>query len=154
MPLSICRPDWRVDLLDSLKKRGEFLERVKDALGLHNMRVLTGRAEEFGQDPEYREKYDFCFARAVAPLPVLCEYCLPFVAEGGLFVAMKGPGAHSEAELSGPAAELLGGSVEGIREIRLPETSDPRALVMIRKICHTPRKYPRKAGKATKSPLK
>ena len=106
--LLIARPDIELTLLDSLNKRIVFLENVLEELGL-TAETVHLRAEQGGQDKKYREKYDFAFARAVAGLPVLCEYCLPFVKVGGEFVAMKASSAENEIEQSENAVFVLGG---------------------------------------------
>lgn len=127
---------------------------VIDALSLKNIRAVHGRAEEYGIKPEYREKYDYAVARAVAGLPVLCEYCLPFVRTGGLFIAMKGPSVEEELQEAGKAISVLGGELVGVRKFVLPFSDYERSVVLIKKCRHTPAGYPRKSGKPTKSPLK
>ena len=102
----------------------------------------------------YREKYDVCVSRAVAALDVLAEYCLPLVRTGGFFVSMKGPAVFEEAERGSRAIEVLGGFLEEIREIDVPFVDEKRYAAVIRKVSGTPAKYPRKAGKATKNPIK
>lgn len=149
--LKIARPDLSLTLLDGLNKRLIFLNAVLSALGL-SADTVHRRAEEGGRDPALRERFDFAFARAVAALPVLCEYCLPFVKKGGLFVAMKGAGAAEEAAAAGHAAALLGGARPAI----LCETltgNEQRAFISIQKISQTSPKYPRPGGKIAKSAL-
>jgi 16S rRNA m(7)G-527 methyltransferase (EC 2.1.1.-) len=154
IPLKICYENLDVTLLDSLEKRVRFLDVVIDALSLKNIRAVHGRAEEYGIKPEYREKYDYAVARAVAGLPVLCEYCLPFVRTGGLFIAMKGPSVEEELQEAGKAISVLGGELVGVRKFVLPFSDYERSVVLIKKCRHTPAGYPRKSGKPTKSPLK
>lgn len=152
IPLKVSIPEINLVLMDSLQKRLNFLNDVSSELGLKGVKTLHSRAEDGGRDKKYREKYDIATARAVAALPVLCEYCLPFVKVGGLFLAMKG---HSEDEVkeSSKAITLLGGTIEKIDEFVLPGTDMNRSVVVIRKLRHTPPQYPRQAGKPTKSPL-
>lgn len=154
IPLKICEESLAVTLLDSLEKRVKFLNEVIVQLSLKGIEAVHGRAEDFGVKPGYREKYDCAVARAVADLSVLCEYCLPFVKTGGLFIAMKGPSVEEELEESRKAVSILGGEVEDVRKLVLPFSDYERTVVMIRKCRHTPSGYPRKSGKPTKSPIR
>lgn len=153
LPLKIARPEIRLTLLDSLQKRIGFLEEVVTRLGLENVACVHSRAEDGGQNPAYREQFDLCVSRAVAALPVLLEYCLPFVKAGGTFVALKGPDAGAEAEESQAALEKLGGRLAEIRDVSIPGTDLAHKLVIIEKTAPTPPQYPRKAGKISKKPL-
>ena len=153
LPFAIARPDLKVTLLDSLDKRIKFLLAVTDALKLRNVRMQHGRAEEFGVKPEWRDSFDVSGARAVAGLPVLLEYCLPYVRKGGIFLAMKGPGADGEAASSERALKILGGRIVEIRSFLLPGTDMERNLVVVEKIAPTPKGYPRKSGKPSREPL-
>jgi len=152
IPLKIVRPEWQVTLLDSLAKRLRFLDVVIQNLNLADIQTWHDRAEDGARRRTLRENYDIAVARAVAALPVLCEYCLPYVRIGGLFIAMKG-----SLEQEWPAAEQavrqLGGKLENILEFPLPGTDFQRSLVIIRKVRPTPPIYPRKAGKPEKQPL-
>ena len=150
--LKIAVPDIRLTLLDSLQKRLNFLDEVSSALGLENVKTIHGRAEDAGHDPSLREKYDVSCARAVANLPVLCEYCLPFVSKGGAFLAMKG-NVDDEEKASGKALKILGGEKERTDSFLLPGTDMNRSIVVVRKIRSTPSRYPRQAGKPSKNPL-
>lgn len=152
IPIKIALETAKVTLLDSLRKRVRFLEEAVRELGLKGIETHHGRAEDLGADSGFREKYDFAVARAVAGLPVLLEYCLPFVRVGGAFIAMKG-GSGEEAGLSGKALELLGGEIEKTEEFVLPFSDIKRTIIIVRKLRHTPTKYPRKAGKPSKEPL-
>ena len=154
IPLKIAAPGMEITLLDSLKKRCAFLELCVHELGLADVEVLDMRAEDGGKSQNYRENFDFCVSRAVASLDVLSEYCLPFVKTGGYFLSMKGPAVYEEAEKGAKAIEILGGKLEEIREIDVPFVDGKRYAAVIRKIGKTPEKYPRKAGKAAKSPIK
>ena len=150
-PLKIIRKDIDVTLLDSLLKRVNFLARISDVLRL-SAKCIHGRAEELGRDPNYREKYDVATARAVAGLPMLCEYCLPFVKEGGYFLSLKGSRGAQEAKEAYTAIKTLGGRLEEIYCYSLP-SGDERTLIVVKKISQTPPKYPRNKGQMTKKPL-
>lgn len=152
IPLKVVRQDLTITLLDSLEKRIKFLEVVIQSLGLEGISTIHGRTEDFGIKVEYREKFDIAVARAVANLPVLLEYCLPYVKVGGTFIAMKGSNTD-EAAQSGKALQVLGGEIAEIRELCLPDSEIKRNIFIIRKLRHTPSKYPRKAGKPSKEPL-
>ena len=151
LPIKICRQDVKLTLLDSLNKRINFLNAVKDKLKLEAVECIHGRAEEFGKKSEYREKYDVAVSRAVANLTMLSEYCLPFVKVGGLFLALKAYGADGEIEAAKEMIKVLGGKVEDICKINLPQSDIVRYIVLIRKIGNTPAKYPRRADKIKKN---
>ncbi|MCQ2466746.1 MAG: 16S rRNA (guanine(527)-N(7))-methyltransferase RsmG [Clostridia bacterium] len=153
IPVKVVATDLKLTLLDSLKKRIGFLDEVVKTIGLQNVKTVHSRAEDAGHDSKLREKYDIATARAVAALPVLCEYCLPFVKEGGIFLAMKGH-IDEELEESGKAIEKLGGKIETVEKFVLPGTDMDRAVVVIRKVKPTPKQYPRQAGKPSKEPIK
>ena len=152
IPLKINDGRISLCLLDSLAKRLGFLEEVVKELGLEDVTFVHARAEDAGRDPKRREKYDIATARAVASLPVLCEYCLPFVKKGGCFIAMKGK-LEEELESGRKAIALLGGEIEEVKEFTLPGTDINRTIVVIRKVKPTPKSYPRQAGKPSKNPL-
>lgn len=152
IPLKIVRGDVKLTLLDSLKKRLFFLEDVKEKIKLNNVYMVHGRAEDIGNNNEYREKYDISTARAVANLKVLAEYCLPFVKVGGYFICMKG-NSIEEVEEARNAIKKLGGIIEKIEKINLPDSDIERNIIIIRKIKNTPKEYPRKAGIPTKNPI-
>lgn len=152
-PLKIVNDNYEVTLLDSLRKRIDFLSEVAKVLELENVEFIHGRAEDFGQNTNYREQFDICVSRAVAPLNVLSEYCLPFVKVGGYFAAYKSENISQEIKDSESAINKLGGKVKEIKEINLPGTDIVRKIVIIEKFEHTNSKYPRKAGKPSKDPL-
>ncbi len=152
LPLKIASPHIEVTLLDSLDKRVKFLREVIDTLRLSQITAMHGRAEDFGVKPDFREKFELAAARAVASLPVLLEYCLPFVKTGGVFIAMKGSSTE-EIGQSKKALDVLGGEIESVREFVLPSTDIKRNILAVRKLRQTPTKYPRKAGKPSKEPL-
>ena len=152
IPLKINKRDLDLTLLDSLAKRLKFLEEVASSLSLDNVSFVHARAEDAGRDIKLREKFDIATARAVASLPVLCEYCLPFVKVGGCFIAMKGK-LEEELESADKAIKVLGGKIEEVKEFTLPGTDMERTIVVIRKIKETPKRYPRQAGKPSKEPI-
>lgn len=152
IPLKIMNPGIDLTLMDSLAKRLKFLDSVTGELRLENVATVHARAEDAGRNAKYRERYDIAVARAVASLPVLCEYCLPLVKPGGVFLAMKG---HSDEEIKAAnhAVIELGGTIEKVDEFTLPGTDNTRSVIVIRKLRPTPAKYPRKAGVPSKNPL-
>lgn len=158
IPLKIVNQSIEVTLLDSLDKRVKFLNEVinslniSEAKGVSSIKAVHGRAEDAGINAVYREKYDIAVARAVANLPVLLEYCLPFVKINGIFIAMKGSNTD-EFDNCSKALDILGGKIEKIEKMELPFTNMERNVVVVRKFRHTPTKYPRKAGKPGKEPL-
>ena len=150
LPVKIFRPDVRVTLLDSLQKRLNFLEAVSNTAGCETKRVHA-RAEDAGREPALRESYDVACARAVAAMPNLCDYCLPFVKKGGVFIAMKGPGLDEELVAAERALRILGGKLESTHSFTLPDGSE-RKIAVIRKTKPTPPNYPRPAAKMKKQP--
>jgi len=154
LPLAIARPDLKVTLLDSLMKRIHFLAAVVEELGLTNVQLRHARAEDGGRDPACREQFDIAVARAVAPLPVLCELLLPFVKVGGRMICYKGPSAAEELEAGRKASRLLGGS--GIQQVPIVLPAQPdwqHCLLWTEKTQKTVRQYPRKAGTPSREPL-
>lgn len=149
--LKIVRPDIELTLLDSLKKRFLFLDDVLSKLNL-TAEFIQGRAEEYGQDIDYRESYDLAVSRAVAQLNTLSEYCLPFVRLSGRFVAFKGSNAE-EIENAKHAIQALGGKFIKAHSFDLPFEGGSRTLVEIEKVQPTPEKYPRSNGKIKAKPL-
>ena len=149
VPVKIYRPDLKLTLLDSLNKRVNFLSAACEAAGI-TAKFVHARAEDGGRDPRYREKFDAAFARAVAAMPVLAEYCLPYVKVGGVFAAMKGPNENYRDGEN--AVKLLGGEIADVNEYELPN-GDKRVLIIVRKIAPTAGKYPRNGGQISKKPL-
>lgn len=150
--LKIVRPDLQVTLLDSLNKRITFLNDVIEKTGLSCIDAVHSRAEEAGKNTLYREQYDIACARAVASMPVLLEYCIPFVKKGGIFVSMKGPNVEEEIACCGNAVKLLGTEMPDVFFETLP-TNDERTFAVFKKISQTPSKYPRNSGKISKQSL-
>lgn len=153
IPLKIMFPHLKVTLLDSLRKRVDFLEHVTGRLGLGMVEIIHGRAEDFAKPGLKREKYDLCVSRAVADLSVLSEYCLPYVKIGGEFISYKSGEIEKELKGAKSAVFLLGGKLRECRSFLLPGTDITRSLVCIQKVNGCPKKYPRKAGTAGKNPL-
>ncbi len=151
VPLAALCPEKRFVLADSLAKRLRVIDAVANESGITNITTVHGRAEDLGRNPDYRETFDVCVSRAVASLPVLLEYCLPFVKVGGTFIAYKGPEAEEEIKISSAALKKLGGKID-----RVVDESDgtySHNLIVITKSSSTPKAYPRKAGTPSKTPL-
>lgn len=153
IPLKIAFPHLEICLLDSLKKRVNFLEEAFRLLGFTDITAVHGRAEEYARKKEYRETFDLCVSRAVSNLSTLSEYCLPYVKKGGYFVSYKSGAVKEEAEQAGKAVKILGGKVSDILYFNLPDTEIQRSLVVIEKMAPSPSRYPRKAGTPLKEPL-
>lgn len=153
MPIAIMRPDIRITLVDSLRKRTVFLSEAVQQLNLKNVHVVWSRAEEMGHNSIYREQFDVVLARAVAPLNVLVELCLPLLKTGGSFLAMKGPKAEEELFLAQTAIKKLGGFIISITTEPLPLVGEVRTLIRIGKKSPTALIYPRKAGIPERQPL-
>ncbi|GAO99975.1 16S rRNA (guanine(527)-N(7))-methyltransferase RsmG [Fructobacillus ficulneus] len=152
LPLKIALPNLKVTLVDSLNKRVNFLKTVVAELGLKNVTVLHGRAEDLGQEAKMREGFDYATARAVARTSVLAEYTLPFVKLGGELLVMKGSAGADELADGQKALTTLGGKLKESFDFQLPN-QDPRMIQIIDKVNKTPKKYPRQAGTPSKKPL-
>ncbi len=153
MPLKIAENSLVITLLDSLNKRINFLNEVIEKVDLDKIKTIHGRAEELGQNKEYREMFDIATSRAVAPLNILLEYMLPFVKVGGKCICMKGSNCDEEIENAKNAIKIFGGEIEKIEKFNLPNSDNNRTILLIKKVKKTGRQYPRKAGIPTKSPL-
>lgn len=153
IPLKILKTSLKVTIVDSLQKRLNFLKDLISELGLTDVELVHGRAEDVGQNKLYREKFDIVTARAVARMSVLSEYCLPLVKKGGYFVALKGPKAEDELDDGKKALEVLGGKLIKDEELTLPESEEERTLVLVQKVKSTPKKYPRQAGMPRRKPI-
>lgn len=153
IPLKILKKDLSITLLDSLNKRITFLEEVIQNLSLENIQAVHARAEELAHKEEYREQYDIAVSRAVAPMHTLLEYMLPYVKIGGKCICMKGPNLQEESKDLQNCLETLGGKIEKIEELVLPETEIKRNIMLIKKENKTPKKYPRNPGMPSKKPL-
>ena len=151
IPIKILNEDILLTLLDSLKKRVIFLEFLTQKLQI-KCNIFHSRAEELAKNKKYRGNFDIVMSRAVAPLNILSEYCLPFSKIGGIFIAMKGSNFEEEIRKSKLAINVLGGEIEKIEEFKLPDNSK-RSLIIIRKILNTDNKYPRNSSKILKKSL-
>ena len=151
LPLKIVRPDLRLSLLEANVKRCRFLRETITALGLE-VEVLEGRAETLAQSAALRETFDLVLARAVAPLPVLLEYALPFLRRGGHLAAAKGSGAARELRQSRPALAALGGEARAVLPLDLADLP-LQSLIIVEKVIPTPAHFPRRSGLPAKRPL-
>ena len=154
IPLSIMNPTLKITLVDSLNKRLIFLQEVINELNLKNVELVHARAEEFGRNKKYREKFDVATSRAVANLATLSEYLLPLVKINGKAISMKAGNASQEIEDAKKAIKTLGGNINNIEEFNLPQSDIGRTIIIIDKIKETPGKYPRKPGTPAKEPIK
>lgn len=154
IPLKILYPELQITLMDSLKKRLNFLDEVIAALGLEKIETLHGRAEDLGHQADYREQYDYCVSRAVANLTTLSEYCLPFVKVGGVFVSYKSGSVEEEQKDAEHGIQILSGKIEKVDKFQIVDTDLDRSLVWIRKVGKLKGKYPRKAGTPSREPLR
>lgn len=147
LPLLIIRPDLRGTLCDSLNKRCVYLEKACGLLGI-KAEIIHARSEELGR--KRRECFDFSTARAVAAMPVLSEYCVPFVKKGGRFIALKS--VNEDVNSAASAVKKLGGEISQVTDYELPN-GDKRRLVIVNKISQTPTQYPRSSANISKKPL-
>ena len=154
VPLKILWPQIKLMLTDSIGKKTAFLNALAEALGLKETATITARAEELGQKKDHRERYSVATARAVAALPVLCEYCLPLVKVGGWMLAPKKGDILAELTEAKVAAAILGGSEPKVHTFKLPGEEGERYVIAIKKVKPTPSGYPRRVGLAKSKPLK
>lgn len=148
VPLKLYRPDLKITLLDGLNKRITFLKLLCEKLDIE-CECIHERAELLAKNPDYREKFDYATARAVAAMPVLCEYCMPFVKKDGAFIALKG--RNETIDDAKKAISILGGKAE--QDISYTLNDEARHIFVIRKISHIPPKYPRNSGQIKSRPL-
>ena len=153
LPLKIIYPRMRLTLVESVRKKVDFLRHLVTTLGLEQVDILNERIETIGQIPSYRQKFDWAIARAVAVMPVLAEYLIPLVKVGGAVIAMKGENAPIEVQKAERAIHMLGGHLRKLIPVTLPGVADERYLVVIDKVAATPLNYPRGVGIPTKKPL-
>lgn len=153
MVLKILKPDMELTLLDSLNKRVNFLNTAVEEMNLNAVETVHMRAEDGGKNIKYRESFDTAVSRAVANLRVLAEYCLPYVKLGGYFLALKGPIAEEELADANRAIAILGGETEAVFNAKIPYSELKHKIIIIKKVRHTPIKYPRKAVLITKNPI-
>lgn len=153
IPLKICFPHLYVTIVDSLNKRITFLNHLSEELGLDHVQFVHARAEEFGQNPKYREQFDVVTARAVARLSVLSELCVPLVKKGGQFVALKAAAGAEELKDATKALQTLGVKLVNEFNFLLPGENSERTLYVFDKVKETPKKYPRQPGLPNKKPI-
>ncbi|MDD3150002.1 MAG: 16S rRNA (guanine(527)-N(7))-methyltransferase RsmG [Candidatus Gastranaerophilales bacterium] len=154
IPLAIAFPEWEIVAVDSVGKKINFINMTAEKLGLSgNLKAINVRSEELARNEDFREKFDICTTRAVAQMPVIAEYCLPFLKKDGLFIAYKAKTAEEELKNAQKAIKILGGKELPIISYEISENEEDRNLIVIKKISKTPAKYPRKTGIAKKTPL-
>lgn len=153
IPVKIMFPHVKVTLVDSLNKRVNFLNEVIENLELSDIEAYHGRAEDYGRDKKFREKYDVCVSRAVANLASLSEYCMPFVKPDGYFISYKAGDCEKEIDNSKNAIKILSGKIEKVEKFSLPDSEISRSLIKIKKIKNLSNKYPRKSGIPSRNPL-
>jgi len=153
IPLKIIFRDIMLTLLEATAKKTKFLEQLVSQLGLKDVVIVSGRAEEAAYEPQFREKFDIVMSRAVAPLPALVELTLPFCAVGGCLVAHKKGDIAMEVEQAQTAITVMGGHLREIKYVELKEFDDKRCLVIIDKVKSTPAQYPRRPGMPEKRPI-
>ncbi|MDF2672835.1 MAG: rsmG [Clostridiales bacterium] len=153
VPIKIIMPNIKVVLLDSLKKRVNYLNEVINRLELKDIEAIHGRAEEYSKKSEYREKFDIATARAVANLSILSEYCIPYVKINGFFIAMKGPSIEEEIQSGMNAIGVLGGKFVEIVKTEIPGEDFNHRIVIVEKVRSTDEKYPRKYAQIEKKPI-
>ena len=153
IPIKILLPDTEVVLVDSINKKTEFCQHIIDSLELKGIQVVQDRVERLAREFDFREKFDWAVARAVAKLPTLSEYMLPFVKVGGSMLAMKGDQGPFEAQKAHQAVSMLGGELTQVKKIILPGVTEDRFLITIEKKARTPENDPRRVGLPGKKPL-
>ena len=152
IPLKIIRDDLDFTLLDSVNKKVDFLNTAIKELNLKNIVAIHERCEDLSQKTEFRETFDVCVVRAVAELNILCEYCLPFVKVGGIFIAYKSENIDEELQRAEKAIKIMGGELEKVFYYNLDENRK-NCLVIIKKIRRTPKQYPRRGNKPRSLPI-
>ena len=153
IPLKILLPAIKLTLLEAAAKKAAFLQHLRHKLGLDDVEIVVGRAEDVAHEAQYREKFDIVLSRAVASLPTLAELTLPFCAIGGSFIAQKKGTIDLEISQATRAIDLLGGKLREAKRINLEEFTDERWLITIDKVLPTPQPYPRRPGIPAKRPL-
>ena len=154
IPIKIIKPEIEVVLVDSLNKRIKFLEETIKKLNLKKIRAIHARAEEIGQNKEYREQFDAVVSRAVANMTILSEYTIPLIKQNGTAIYMKGSEIEEELENSKKAIKVLGGTIEKVEKFKLPKSEIKRNNIIIKKTSKTSEKYPRNSAKIKKNPIK
>ena len=150
--LAIAEPSLRVTLMDATRRKTEYLERVREELGVE-VEVLRARAEDAAREPVLRESFDVVVCRALGPWPVVLELTLPFCRTGGVLFGQRGSNAPPEAVAHAGAAAVLGGRVVGVEQVGVEAGLENRYVTVVEKVESTPVRYPRKAGIPAKRPL-
>ena len=150
--IAAAYPHVNVTLLDSTGKKLKAVESIAEQMGVKNVRIVHARAEEAGKNPEFREKFDFATARAVAELRVLLEYTLPFVRKDGFFLSLKGSSAKEEINCADGSLKTLGGKIHSVNDFVLPG-GDKRSIIEVKKISQSSPRYPRPSAQIAKKPL-
>ncbi|MGN1316767.1 MAG: 16S rRNA (guanine(527)-N(7))-methyltransferase RsmG [Acutalibacteraceae bacterium] len=150
--IAAAYPNVNVTLLDSTGKKLKAVENIAEQMGVKNVKIVHARAEEAGKNPEFREKYDFATARAVAELRVLLEYTLPFVKKDGFFLSLKGASAKEEIDGADGSLKTLGGKIHSVNDFILPG-GDKRSIIKVKKISQSSPRYPRPSAQIAKKPL-
>ncbi len=153
IPLKMVCPAVRLTLVEATGKKVTFLEHMVERLALQRVTAIHARAENLAHEPAHRGSYDLALARAVAELPVVAEYTLPFCKVGGWLIAQKGEAGAAEAWGAERAIQILGGELRRVQHVELPGLPEDRSLVVVEKISPTPEKYPRRPGMPSKRPL-
>ncbi len=153
VPLALVYPRNRIVLIESNRKKCEFLRRLAGLLKLKNVEIVPERAEACGRNPEYREQFRYVTTRALAPFAVLAELCLPLLAIGGTLIVYKGSSFPRKIDSVRSVLKMLGGALENTQSFRLPYLKHQRTLLFIKKQQATPAKYPRRTGIPAKRPL-
>ena len=151
LPLAMHYPDKEFVLMDSVNKKLGVIDNIANKLEIKNVRTVHGRAEDLAKEKEYRDSFDLVVSRAVASMPTLVEYALPFVKPGGFFVAYKTESALDEVVLANKAITELGGRLSKIENVGGKNSG--HLLVLVEKLVETPKAFPRKAGEAKRNPL-
>ena len=154
VPLAVAFPEKKFTLIDSLGKRVKIVAETCAELGINNVDVIHGRAEDLARRGDMRERFDICVSRAVANMSTLAEYCLPFVRTGGSFIAYKGPECDEEISAAGKAIALLGGGEVRDERPDVKGVSFEHRLIVIHKKKNTPSKFPRRVGTPSKDPIR
>jgi len=154
LPLKIAWPALRLTLLEATGKKVEFLQALIERLSLTEVSVVKARAEEAGQDPAHRERYDLALSRALAEMPTLAELTLPFIRVGGQALAQKGEDPSAEVAAAQKAIVTLGGRLRAVLPVTVPGLDAARHLVVLEKVAPTPARYPRRPGIPAKRPLR
>jgi len=153
IPLKILLPEIELVLLEATAKKAAFLQHIKDKLGLSEVEIVVGRAEDVAREARYREQFELVLSRAVARLPTLVELTLPFCALGGSFIAQKKGDISPEITEAARAISLMGGNLREVKKVDLEEFADERWLIIIDKVAPTPQPYPRRPGIPAKRPI-